>query len=99
MSKNLGRILKHIRVFSKSTQEEVSLKVGVTRAHLSLIENGHKKPTLEVLENYAKSFDISLSNIMLFAEDYEEKVSFKSSLKKSVTGTALKFLDWVCKDN
>jgi transcriptional regulator with XRE-family HTH domain len=99
MSKNLGKILKHIRVFSKSTQEEVSLKVGVTRAHLSLIENGHKKPALDVLENYSKSFDISLSNIMLFAENYEEKISFKSLLKKSVTGTALKFLDWVCKDN
>ena len=101
---NLGKILKHIRVFNHCTQEETAKKVNITRGHLSLIENGHKEPLIPVLESYSKSFDIPLSAIMLFAEDYSEKVEFsegidklRNKLKKSTTNNAIKFLDWICK--
>ncbi len=99
MSDNLGKILKHIRLFNKLTQLELSEQINLSRSYLSEIESGKKIPQISVLEDYARVFDIPLSHIMLFAENYDEKITFKKSLKKAVTGTALKFLDWVTKEN
>jgi len=98
MNNNLGRILKHMRVFGKLTQQELSEHIDLSRSYLSGIESGKKTPHLDVLRAYARFFDIQLSHIMLFAENYSEEITFKKSLKKEVTGKALKFLDWICKD-
>lgn len=95
---NLNRILKHIRVFNKLTQQQLEEKTGIDRAYVSEIESGKKIPSIEVLEKYATAFDIPKSAILLFAENYEEKVGFKNTIKKGLTGTALNFLDWVVKE-
>ena len=94
---NLNKILKYIRDFSQLTQLELEGKIGVTRSYISEIESGKKTPSLEVLEKYSSEFKIPLSTIMLFAENYEQKVGFKNNLKKGITGTALKFMDWIVK--
>jgi transcriptional regulator with XRE-family HTH domain len=94
---NLGKILKHIRVFNDLTQLELSKKLNISRSYISEIESGKKIPTLEVLKDYSVNFKIALSAIMLFAENYEEKINFKNTIKKGLTGTALKFLDWITK--
>lgn len=95
---NLNRILKHIRVFNKLTQQQLEEKTGIDRAYVSEIESGKKVPSIEVLQKYSTTFKIPLSTILLFAENYEEKMGFKNTIKKGLTGTALKFLDWVVKE-
>lgn len=95
---NLNRILKHIRAFNKLTQQQLEEKTGIDRAYVSEIESGKKTPSLEVLEKYSVAFKIPLSTIFLFAENYKEKVGFKNVMKKGLTETALKFLDWIAKE-
>ena len=95
---NLGKILKHIRVFNGLSQGEIENKFNISHPYASRIETGKVMPTMEVLEKYSSEFKIPLSAIMIFAENYEEKVGFKNAMKKGLTGTALKFLDWIVKE-
>ncbi len=101
---NLGKILKHIRVFNHLKQAEIANELDLTRSYISAIENNIKIPSMDTLKKYSDSFDIPLSAIMLFAENYSEKIEFsngveqlKDKLKKGTTDTAIKFLDWICK--
>lgn len=47
------------------TQEELAIAAGVTRAHISRLENGHVKPSIMVLYNIAKKLDVKIEDIFL----------------------------------
>lgn len=97
--KLLGSVLKHIRIFNHQTQSELADNLGLSRSYISEIESGSKIPTLEVLQKYAEVFDIPLSSIMLFAEEYKDKKSLKKKAKLLLAKKAIAFLDWICKED
>ena len=94
---NLPKILKHIRTFNKLTQVELSEKLSISRSYISQIEKGVKKPTNETLQKYSKAFDIPVSVIYLFAENFDNKEDLKSKAKKLLTKSSLGLLDWISK--
>lgn len=62
-SKDLGRIIRNIRLEKKMTQSEV---VGsfITRNMLSKIESGSAVPSLPTLDYLAKALDVPLSRLL-----------------------------------
>ncbi|MGG3115253.1 helix-turn-helix transcriptional regulator [Bacillus paranthracis] len=52
-----------LRREKKITQEELSSKVGITRAYLSNIENGKHKPSLDVALKIAKALNTTVEKI------------------------------------
>lgn len=64
--KDLGRIIKAIRIKKKMTQSEV-VGTYITRNMLSKIESGKASPSLATLEYLAKALDVPLS--MLLPDD------------------------------
>lgn len=95
----LGSVLKNIRIFYHQTQSELSDKLDLSRSYISEIESGNKVPTLEVLQKYSEIFDIPLSSIMLFAEEYKNKKSLKKKAKSLLAKKAITFLNWICKED
>jgi transcriptional regulator with XRE-family HTH domain len=92
--KNLNKILKHLRTFHKLTQQELGDKLGFSRSYICQVERGSKKqPSFELLNLYAKTFDIPVSVILLFAERWDEKG--KAEVKLRLSYKALRFLDWI----
>ena len=65
----VGRTLQHIREEKKMSQELVSGLAGIGRTHLSAIERGERKPTLETFFKIAYALDIRPSIIMQAIED------------------------------
>jgi DNA-binding XRE family transcriptional regulator len=68
----LNEALRLIRVYHDMRQSEAAQKLGISKSYLSEIEKGHKKPTLDLVEKYASTFQIPVSSIMFFSENMSQ---------------------------
>ncbi|GAB2671400.1 helix-turn-helix domain-containing protein [Paenibacillus thermoaerophilus] len=59
-----GNRIAFLREQRKMTQEELSQKVGITRAALSHYENNRREPDYETLEAIANFFQVSADYLM-----------------------------------
>ena len=85
---NIGEAIRTLRKNDLMNQEEFSLSVGITQSYLSLIEKGHKKPSLEVLQQMADILKTPLPVLFWFgiekADVSEEKQYIYEMLKPSI---------------
>ena len=65
---SLGEQLRSARETAKMTQEQVSVAAGIDRAYLSLLENNHKSPTVDMLLRICKSLGVPASQILARVE-------------------------------
>lgn len=63
-AKIVGRVLQRIRERKGRSQELVSGFAGIGRTHLSAIERGERKPTLETFFKIAEALEMRPSEIM-----------------------------------
>ena len=86
--------LKLVRQFHKLSLTETANRLGISKSYLSLIENGHKKPTLDLVEAYAKAFNMPVSQLMLFAEGIGDPRP-GDRVRRAVAGKAVRMLQWL----
>ena len=60
----VGQVIQKIREKKKMSQELVSGLAGIGRTHLSAIERGERKPTLETFFKIAYAFNMKASSLM-----------------------------------
>ena len=63
LPKALGKRIQKFRKDTGFTQEELSEKIGISRAYMGFIEQGRYSPSLEVLEKIAKFLRIKMSDL------------------------------------
>lgn len=78
----IGDVLKRTRTIYGYKAMEMSALLGISTSYLSEIENNKKQPSLELLEKYAKIYDIKLSSLILLSENIE-------AAEKKGKGTAM----------
>jgi transcriptional regulator with XRE-family HTH domain len=66
----IGEALKMFRTIHGYKAKELAGHLELSPSYLSEIENGKKSPSYELLERYAKVFDVKLSTLIIFTEDY-----------------------------
>ena len=64
----LNDALKWLRLFHGLNKTQVAERVGLSKSYITEIEAGDKRVTLDVLDKYAKAFDIPVSSLMFFSE-------------------------------
>lgn len=64
-----GRAIQHVREEKKQSQELVSGLAGIGRTHLSAIERGQRKPTLDTFFRLAAALDMKPSALMARIEE------------------------------
>ena len=69
--------LKALRLQDRLTQEELALRLGVSKSTISMLENGERKPSFELLEAIADYFNVSMSRLW---DDAEKPDSFDDAL-------------------
>jgi len=69
----VGRVIQKFREKKKLSQEIVSGLAGIGRTHLSAIERGERKPTLETFFKIADALDVKPSIIIEMIEKEIEK--------------------------
>lgn len=63
-SKLVGETISEIRKRKGISQDVLSGLAGIGRTHLSAIERGERKPTLETLYRISIAFDMKMSEII-----------------------------------
>lgn len=89
----LGEALRLVRVFHDCKITELAVDLGMSRSHISEIENNKKTPSMETLKKYAQRFDMTVSAIMFFAEDLEKDRN--APVKTAVRHKLVRFLQIV----
>lgn len=64
----VGRVIQRFREERKQSQELVSGFAGIGRTHLSAIERGERKPTLETFFKIADALGVKASILMAAIE-------------------------------
>jgi len=65
--------------------------LGISQSYVSELENDKKQPTMEVLDKYAKVFDMKKSTLLLFAEALEND-SANTDKKQRVARAGMRLL-------
>lgn len=68
-SKTVGKVIKSVREKKGLSQEVVSGLADIGRTHLSAIERGERKPTLETIFRLAQALDIEPSELVRKIEE------------------------------
>ena len=69
----VGQVLQKFREQKKQSQELVSGLAGIGRTHLSAIERGERKPTLDTFFKIADALGVKPSVIVAAIEEELEK--------------------------
>ncbi|MBP3242545.1 MAG: helix-turn-helix transcriptional regulator [Ruminococcus sp.] len=77
--KLVGEVIAELRKKKGISQEVLSGLADIGRTHLSAIERGERKPTLETLYRIACALDMKMSDVMIVLENRLEKA--KADLK------------------
>lgn len=92
----LSEALRLIRVFHDLKQGDLADRLGLSKSFVSELENGHKSPSVEVIEKYSREFGIPASSILFFSEQLDTKASNSQSRAKSaIAGKVLNFLQLI----
>lgn len=64
-----GQVLREERIKNSITQEELSHLCDLDRTYISLLERGHRQPTINTLFTISKALDINASYIIKKIEE------------------------------
>ena len=87
----MGEALSLLRIFNGYKSAELAKKLELSQSYVSELENGKKQPTMEVLDKYAKVFEMKKSTLMLFAESLEGE-EIKNDKKQRIARAGMKLL-------
>lgn len=63
LKKRIGKRIQELRLNRGLKQSELAEKVGIATKHQSCVETGKNYPSAELVENYAKVFNVDVSEI------------------------------------
>lgn len=86
---SIGQRIKKLRNEKGYSLRELGKRLNIAHSHLSMIENGKKKPNLELLGSIAKVYGVSVA--FLVGEDYtkEEKEFMEDAQQLTLTADDL----------
>ena len=96
--KLIGSRIKSGRIMKGLTQEYVAERAKITTVYLSKIENGHVRPTIDVLDSICETLNYDLGHIFTYISPASDKyqnepiVKLFHELKPEVKPVALNLL-------
>ena len=79
----VGQVIAHFRQQSGMSQEVLSGLAGIGRSHLSAIERGERKPTLETFYRICTAMNVKMSTVVRKLEEELEKKDQRQPEKRA----------------
>lgn len=86
----IGEALRVLRVFNGYKAKELAEELKISPSFISEIENGGKKPTLDLLNKYGEVFHVKVSTLILFSEALDE--DSPKDIRHNIAGAGMKLL-------
>lgn len=64
LQKRFGRVIRTRRAALELSQEDLADQAGLHRTYISLLERGHRNPSLHILWKLARGLDVSLTGLV-----------------------------------
>nr|WP_298890081.1 helix-turn-helix transcriptional regulator [uncultured Acinetobacter sp.] len=86
-----------IRKYHGISQTELSSQFGISNSYLSEIENGKKKPSLDLLEKYSEQFDMPVSSLLFFSEKLDDGsvVNVATKVRMASAKKIIRLMEWL----
>jgi len=68
-----GEVIRDLRKSNNFSQEKLAERSNLDRSFISLMECGHKQPSLITIYQLAKAFKLSASKLLLLTEEKIKK--------------------------
>ncbi len=65
----IGDRLRALREGKKFTQGDIEKRIGLLRAYISRVENGHTIPAVETLEKFARALEVPMDQLFYDGEE------------------------------
>jgi transcriptional regulator with XRE-family HTH domain len=78
----IGEAIKLIRTIKGKKAVDLAKELDVSASYLSLVERGKKRPSIDLIENFARIMDIRPSQVLFFAEELNEQGTTSGILVK-----------------
>ena len=91
----LSEALRLLRVFHDLKRYELARRLELSPSYISELEKGNRTPSLDVIEKYAKEFNIPVSSILFFSENISQANNGSWSArnaKKAIANKVIGFL-------
>lgn len=66
-NKTLGSVVKAARDEARLTQRDLAAVVGVKASHIAYIENGHRKPSISLINRLGEGLGLNTKELLLLA--------------------------------
>jgi transcriptional regulator with XRE-family HTH domain len=90
----LAQALRLMRVYHDLSQTELSQKIAMSCATISMLERGTREPSLETLDKYAQVFNVPVSSLLFFSEELAGEGVTKP-IRKTVAKKIIAVLHWI----
>ncbi len=87
----ISEALRLIRVMHNMRANDLAAELGISCSYLSEIENGKKKPTIDLLNKYGIVLSLRPSDILFFSEELDESDPIDRS-KKAMQQAIIKLM-------
>lgn len=68
----LGMRIRYLRKKKGLSQEDLALDSGINKNYLSDLERGMRNPTVNILEKLAVTLEVSLSELFMGIQSFED---------------------------
>lgn len=79
---NIGKTVKQLRLETGITQKQLADKTGLSGEYISMLENGHKSPTIKTIIKIAESFNTPAFVIVALSEENLKKHDLEKFFKR-----------------
>lgn len=89
----IGRLLQYARESHKLLQSDMVESTGLTKNHISAVERGVSKASIEMLLGYCKKLDTTPNDILGFTDDGTIMIELEQELSKMTLSQQQRILE------